>query len=124
MTFEELKLYSQIMGLSVSTIFEPKRDEVIREWRRLHNEELYDMYTSLNIIRVIKSRRMIWVGHLARTWERTGAYRVLVGKPEGKRPLGRSRSRCEDNIKTDLQEVGWGWTGFIWLGIGTGGGLF
>jgi hypothetical protein len=104
-------------------IFGPKRDEVIREWRRLHNEELYDLYSSPNIIRVIKSRRMRWAGHVAGMGEGRGAYRVLVGRLEGRTPLGRPRRRWEDNIKMDLQEVGWGeWTGLIWLRTGTGGG--
>jgi hypothetical protein len=104
-------------------IFGPKRDEMIGEWRRLHNEELNDLYSSPNIIRVIKSRRMRWAGHIARMGEGRGAYRVLVGRSEGRRPLGRPRHRWEGNIKMDLQEVGWGaWTGLIWLRIGTGGG--
>ena len=85
-------------------MFGPKRDEVTGEWRKLHNEER-NQY-SPNIVRVIKSRRMRWVGHVARMGERRGLYRVLVGKPKGKRPLGRSRRRREDNIKVDLQEVG------------------
>jgi hypothetical protein len=105
-------------------IFGPKKDEVTGEWRRLHNEELYVLYSSPNIIRVIKSRRLKWAGHVARTGERRCAYRALVGKPEGKSPLGRPRRRWEDNIKMDLREVGWGaWTGSIWLKIGTGGEL-
>jgi hypothetical protein len=105
-------------------IFRPKRDEVIGEWRRLHNEELNNLYSSPNIIRVIKSRRMRWAGHVARMGEGRGEYRILVGRPEGRRPLGRPRRRWEDNIKMDLQEVGWGaWTGLIWLRIGTGGGI-
>ena len=87
-------------------IFGPKRDEVTREWRKLHNEELNDLYCSPNVVRVIKSRRMRWAGNVARMGERRGIYRVLVGKPEGKRPLGRPRRRCEDNIKMDFQEVG------------------
>ena len=78
------------------------------EWRRLHNEELNDLYSSPNIVRVIKSRRMRKAGHVARMGERRGVYRVLVGKPEGKRPLGRPRRRWEDNIKFNLQEVGCG----------------
>jgi hypothetical protein len=105
-------------------IFGPKRDEVTGEWRRLHNKELYALYSSPNIIRVIKSRRLRWAGCVARIGERGGTCRVLVGKPEGRRPLGRPRRRWEDNIKMDLREVGWGaWTGSIWLRIGTGGGF-
>ena len=97
------------------------REEVTGEWRRLHNEELNDLYSSPNIVRVIKSRRMRWAGHVARMGERRGVYRVLVWKPEVKRPLGRTRRRWEDNIKMDLQEVGCGvWTGSSWLRIGTG----
>jgi hypothetical protein len=94
-------------------IFGSKRDEVTGEWRRLHNEELNDLYSSPNIIRVIKSRRMKWVGHVARMGEGRGAYKILVGRPEGRRPLGRPRHRCEDNIKMDLQEVGW--EGVDWI---------
>jgi hypothetical protein len=86
-------------------IFGPKRNEVIWDWRKLHNEELNDMNSSPNIVRVIKSRRMRWKGHVARMGEGRGVYRVLVGKPEGKRPLGRPRHRWEDKIKMDLQEV-------------------
>ena len=82
-------------------IFWPKRDELSREWRKVHNEELNHLY-SPNIFRVIKSRRMRWVGHVARMDERRGLYRVLVEKPEGKRPLGRSRPRWEGNIKMDF----------------------
>jgi hypothetical protein len=85
------------------------------EWRRLHNEELYSLYSSPNIIRVIKSRRLRWAGHVARMGERRGAYRALVGKPEGRRALGRSRRRWEDNIKMDLREVGWG--GMDWIDL-------
>jgi len=87
-------------------IFGPKRDEVTREWRKLHNEELNDFYSSPNIVRVIKSRRMRWTGHVARMGERRGVCRVLAGKSEGKRPLGRPRRRWEDTINMDLQEMG------------------
>ena len=86
-------------------IFGPRRDEVTGEWRRLHNEELNDLYTSLNIARVIKSKRMRWAGHVAHMDEERSLYRVLVGKPEGRRPLGRPRLRWVDNIRMDLQEV-------------------
>ena len=83
----------------------PKRDEVTGEWRKLHNAELNDLYSSPSIVRVIKSRRMRWAGHIARMGERRGIYRVLVGKSKGKRPLGRHRRRWENNIKMDLQEM-------------------
>jgi hypothetical protein len=86
-------------------IFGPKRDEVTGEWRKLHNEELHELYSSPNIIRIIKSRRMRWAGHVARMGEKKNAYRLLVGKPEGKRPLGRPRRRWVDNIRMDLGEV-------------------
>jgi hypothetical protein len=87
-------------------VFGPKRDEVTGEWRKLNNEELSDLYSLPNIVRVVKSRRMRWPGHVARMVEGRGVYRVLVGKPEGKRPVGRPRRRWEDNIRMDLQEVG------------------
>ena len=87
-------------------VFGPKRDEVTGEWRKLNNEELSDLYSLPNIVRVVKSRRMKWAGHVARMGQGRGVYRVLVGKPEGKIPLGRPRRRWEDNIKMDLQEVG------------------
>jgi hypothetical protein len=89
-------------------LFGPKRDEVTGEWRRLHNEELYALYSSPNMIRVTKSRRIRWAGHVACMGEKRGAYRALMGKPEGRRPLRRLRRRWEDNIKMDLREVGWG----------------
>jgi hypothetical protein len=92
-------------------IFGPKRDEVSGEWRKLHNEELCDLYSSPSIIRMIKSRRMRWAGHVARMGE---AYRLLVGKPEGKRPLGRRRCRWVD-IRKGLGEVGWG--NVDWIGL-------
>jgi hypothetical protein len=87
-------------------IFGPKRDEVTGEWRKLHHEELSDLFSIPNILWVVKSRRMRWAGHVARMGEGRGVHRVLVGNPEGKRPLRRPRRRWEDNIKTDLQEVG------------------
>jgi len=79
-------------------VFGPKRDEVTGEWRKLHNEELNDLYSLPNIVRVVKLRRMRWAGHVARMGEDRGVHRVLVGKPEGNRPLGRPRRRWDDNI--------------------------
>jgi hypothetical protein len=96
-------------------IFGPKRDEVTAGWRKLHNEELHDLYSSPNIIRIMKSRRMRWAGHVARVREKKNTYRLLVGKPEGKRPLGRPRLRCVYNIKMDLLEIGW--SGVDWIGL-------
>ena len=90
----------------ISRIFRSRRDEVTGEWKKLHNEELNDLYSSPNTARVIKSRRTRWAGHVARKGEGRGVYRVLVGKPQGKRPLGRTRCIWEDNIKVDRQEVG------------------
>jgi hypothetical protein len=88
-------------------IFGPKRDEVTGEWRKLHNEELHDLYSSPSIIRIIKSKRMSWAWHVARMGEKRNAYRLLVGKAEGKRPLGRPRRNWVDNIKIDLLEISW-----------------
>jgi hypothetical protein len=99
-------------------IFGLKRDEVTSEWRKLRNEELRDLYSSPSIIRIIKSRRMRLAGHVARIGEKRNAYRFLVGKPEGKRLLGRPRRRWVDNIRMDLGVM---WTGLVWLRIGTGG---
>jgi hypothetical protein len=104
-------------------IFGPKRDEVTGEWRKLHNEELHNLYSSQDIIRQVKSRRMRWAGHVARIEEERKVYKVLVGKPEGRRPLGRPRRRWEDGVRMDLGEIGLGGIGFDWLRIGTGGGL-
>jgi hypothetical protein len=95
-------------------IFGPKREEVTGKWRKLHIEELRDLYSS-SIIGIIKSRRMRWAGHLVRMGEKRNAYRLLVGKPEGKRPLGRPRRRWVDNIRMDLGEVGWG--DVDWIGL-------
>jgi hypothetical protein len=96
-------------------IFGLKRDEVTGEWRKFHNKELHDLYSSSSIIRIIKPRRMRWVGHIARMREKRNAYRLLVGKPEGKRPLGRPRRRWVDNIRMYLGEVGWG--DVDWIGL-------
>ena len=104
-------------------VFGPKRDEVTGEWRKLHNEEPNDLYSLPYIVRMVKSRRMRWAGHVARMGEDRGVNRVLVGTPKGKRPLRRPRRRWEDNIKMDLQELeGVMGTGWSWLRIGTGGG--
>jgi hypothetical protein len=89
-------------------VFGPDRDKVTGKWRNLHNEELNDLYYLPTIVRIVKSRRMRWSGHVARMGEERGVHRVLVGKPEGKRQLGRPRRRWEDNIKMDVQEVGVG----------------
>jgi hypothetical protein len=96
-------------------MFGPKRDEVTGGWRKLHNEELCDLYSSPSIIIIIKSRRMKWAGHVARMGENRKAYRLLGGKPEGKIPLGRPRRRWVDNIKMDLLEIDWG--GVDWTGL-------
>jgi hypothetical protein len=97
-------------------IFATKRDGVTGGWRKLHNEELHNMYASPSIIRITKLRRMRWAGHVARMGEKRNVCRLLVGKPEGKRPLGRPRHRWIDNIKMDLLEKGlsvvdWDWSG-------------
>jgi hypothetical protein len=95
------------------------------EWRKLHSEELHNLYSSPDIIRQVKSRRMRWAGHVAHIGEERKVYKVLVGKPEGKRPLGRPRHRWEDGIRMDLREdwLGGVWIGLDWLRTGTGGGL-
>jgi hypothetical protein len=109
-------------------IFGPKRDEVTGEWRKLHSGELHNLYLLLDVIGQIKSWRMRWAGHVAGMGEGRKACRVLVGKPEGKRPLGRRRRRWEDGIRMDLGEIVWGGGGAVewvaWLRIGTGGGLW
>jgi hypothetical protein len=96
-------------------IFGPKRDEVTGDWRKLHNEELHSLYSSPSRIRMIKSTRMRWAGHVARMGEMRNAYRILVGKPEGKRPLGRPRRRWVNNIKMERREIGW--DGMDWIDL-------
>ena len=113
LTLREERKLRVFENMVLRRIFGPRRDEVTREWRRLHNEELNDLYCSPNIVRVIKSRRMRWAGHVARMGEERWVYRVLVGKPEGKRPLGRPRRRWVDNIRMDLQEVRCGYMDWI-----------
>jgi len=108
----KLRVFENMM---LRRIFGPRRDEVTGEWRRLHKEELNDLCSSPNIVRVIKSRRMSWAGHVARMGEERGVYRVLVGKPEGRRLLERLRRRWVDNIIKDLQEVGCGY--MDWIGL-------
>jgi hypothetical protein len=99
----------------LNRVFGPKKDEIIRGWRKLHNKELHNLYSSPNIIRMIKSRRMRWAGHVARMGEKVNAYRISVGKQEGKRPLGRPGHRWENNIKRDLREIGMG--GVNWINL-------
>jgi hypothetical protein len=96
-------------------IFGPNRDEVTGGWRKLHNEELHGLYSSSSIIRVIKASRMRWAGQVARWGEVRGVYNILVGRPEGRRPLGRPRRRWKDNIKMDLRETGFGDVDWIHL---------
>jgi len=115
LTLREERKLRVFENMVLRRIFGPRRDEVTGDWRRVHNEELNDLYSSPNIVQVIKSRRMRWVGHVARMGEERGAYRVLVGKPEGKRPLGRHRRRWVDNIRLDLREVGVGY--MDWIGL-------
>jgi hypothetical protein len=114
-----LVLYRSVLYLfenrMLRRIFGPKRDEVTGEWRKLPNEELNNLYSLPNIVWMKKSRRMRWAEHVARMGEGGGVYRILVGKPEGKRPLGRHRRRWEDNTSINR-------TGSSWLRVGTGGG--
>ena len=110
MTLREERKLRVFENRVLRKIFGPRRDEVTGEWRRLPNEDLND--SSPNIVRVIKSRRMRWAGHVVHMGEERGVYRVLVEKPEGRRPLGRPRRRWADNIRMDFQEVG------IWTGLG------
>jgi hypothetical protein len=94
-------------------IFGPKRGETTRGWKQLHNEELHNLYSSPNIIRMVTSRRMRWVGHVACIWAKLNVYRILVGKPEGKIPLERPKYRREDNIK--MHVGGLGWSSMDWI---------
>jgi hypothetical protein len=111
--YEYFQVFVRSVFLCIT--FGPKRGEVTEEWRKLHNKELHDLYTSPSIIRVIKSRRMRWAGHIARMGEKVNAYRLLVGKPAGRRPLGRRRRRWLDNIRMNLIELGWG--DVDWIGL-------
>jgi len=113
LTLREERKLRGFENMVLRRIFGHRSDEVKGELRRLHNEELNDLYSSPNIVRVIKSRRMRWVGHVALMGEERGVYRVLMGKPERKRPLGMSRRRWVDNIRMDLQEVGCGYMDWI-----------
>ena len=115
LTLREERKLRVFEDMVLRRIFGPRRDEVTGEWRRLHNEELNDLYSLSNIVWVIKSRKMRWAGHVARMGEERGAYRVLVGKPEEKRLLGRPRLRWVDNIRMDFQEVGRGY--MDWIGL-------
>jgi hypothetical protein len=98
--------FTSPVPVTLKRIFGPKRDGVMGGWRKLHTEELHNLYSSPSIIRIIKSKRMRWARHVARMGEKRNVYRLLVGKPEGKRPLGRPRRRWIDNIKMDLLEIG------------------
>jgi hypothetical protein len=115
LTLREEHRLSVIENRVLRRIFVPTRDEVTGEWRKLHNGERHNLYSSPDIIRQIKSRRMRWAGHVARVGEGRNVYRVLVGKPEGKRPLERPRHRREEGIKMDLREIGWGCVEWIHL---------
>ena len=113
LTLREERRLRVFENMVLRGIFGPKRDEVTDQWRKLHNEELNNLYSLSNIVGLIKSKKIRWAGYVARMVEKRGVYRVLVGKLEGKRPLGGSRRRWDDNIKMDLQEVGYG--GMDWM---------
>jgi len=105
LTLREERRLRVFENMVLRRVFGPMRDEVTGEWRKLHNEEVRDLYSLPNNVRVVKSRRMRWAGHVVPMGEGRGVHSVLVGKPEGKRPLGRPRRIWEDNIKMDLREV-------------------
>ena len=115
MTLREERKLTVFENMVLRRIFGPRKDEVTGEWRRMHNEELNNLYSSPNIVWMIISRRMRWDGHVARMGEDSGVYRVLVGKPERRRPLGRPRRRWVNNIRMELQEMGCGY--MDWIGL-------
>ena len=115
LTLREERKLRVFENMVLRRILGPRRDELTEEWKRLHNEELNDLYSAPNYMRVIKSRRMRWAGHVARMGEERVVYRVLLGKPEARRPLGRPRRRWVNNIRMDLQEVGCGY--MDWIGL-------
>ena len=123
LTFREERRLRVFENRVFRRVFGPKREEVTGEWWKLHNEELSDLYPLPNIVRVVKSRRMRWAGHVAHMGEARGVHRVLVGKPEGKRPLGRPRRRWGIILRWIFRKwEGVARTGWSWLRIGTGGG--
>jgi hypothetical protein len=115
LTFREEHSLRVFENRVLRRIFGPKRDAVTAQWRKLHNGELHSLYSSPDIIRQIKSRRMRWTGHVARMGEGRNVYRVLMRKPEGKRPLGRPRHIWEHGIKMDFRVTGWGEGGDEWI---------
>ena len=123
LTLREERRLRVFENMVLRRIFEPKRDEVRWEWRKLHNEELNDLYSLPVIVWVIKSRRMRWAGHVARMGEGRGVYRILVGKPERKKPYGRPTRKWGGKLRWIFGKWDVGvWTGSSWLRIGTGGG--
>ena len=115
LTLREERKLRVFENMVLRRLFGPRRVEVTGEWRRLHNKEVNELYSSPNIVRMIKWRRMRWAGHVAHMGEERGVCRVLVGKPGGRRPMGRPRCRWVDNIRMDLQKVGCGY--MDWIGL-------